>query len=101
SFHQACNACQRIRDKVFAVIRDGGEGNLEALGRRVGRPMDAVGPEVVILSLFAVAAKRGDRLEQRGRSAARGVADEINHGEDRDWNAENPPNEVLAHSTLS
>ena len=32
----------------------GGEWNLEAVGSGVGKPVDAVGPEVVILPLFAI-----------------------------------------------
>ena len=40
----------------------GGERNLEAVGRRVLQPVDTVGPEIVVLPLFAVGDDRGPRL---------------------------------------
>src|SRR5438105_4382644 len=44
----------------------GREGDLEAVGGRVGEPLDAVGPEVVVLALLAVGDdRRAGRLEAR------------------------------------
>jgi len=51
----------------------GGERYLEAIGRRVAQPVDAIGPEVVVLVLLAVA----DHWRAGGLESLDGVADGI------------------------